>query len=33
VDILAELKRINSNEYVKKDLSDYLIGVFKLNLG
>lgn len=27
--ILAELKRINSSEYVKKSLGDYLVGVFK----
>jgi hypothetical protein len=27
--ILAELKRLNSAEYVKKGLGDYLIGIFK----
>jgi len=27
--ILAELKRLNSEEYVKKGLGDYLIGIFK----
>lgn len=27
--ILAELKRMNSDEYVKKGLGDYLIGIFK----
>ncbi|MEX0983163.1 MAG: DUF5694 domain-containing protein [Bacteroidales bacterium] len=27
--ILAELKRLNSTEYVKKGLGDYLIGIFK----
>lgn len=27
--ILAELKRLNSEEYIKKDLGAYLIGIFK----
>lgn len=30
--ILAELKRINSAEYVKKGLGDYLIGIFKYEI-